>query len=122
MGFCMEINLGVHGALHKEAKERGARMQRGEGMQSAGPLGCRMEKNLWMHGILDGEELMNAWDVACRGCCMEKGVRNIAWIIIRGCSRWCMGRFEAEEWRDAAGWRVVRCRDVGPLGCCMERS
>lgn len=47
---------------------------------------------------------------------MERGVRNVAWIIIGGCSGWCMGRFEA------GGWRVVRCRDVGPLGCCMERN
>lgn len=68
LGFCMEINLGVHRALHKEAKQRGAGMQRGEGMQSAGPLGCWMEKNWWMHGMLHAEGA--AWR------------RNIAWIIM----------------------------------------
>ena len=69
-----------------------------------------------MHGMLHGEELVDAWGVACRGCCMERGVKNVAWIIIGGCSGWFMGRFEA------GGWRVARCRDVGPLGCCMERN
>jgi len=45
LGFCMEMNLGVHGVLHGDAKQRGAGMQQGRGMQSAAPLGCCMEKN-----------------------------------------------------------------------------
>lgn len=55
LGFCMEMNLGVHGVLHGDAKQRGAGMQQGRGMQSAAPLGCCMEKNWWMHGVLHAE-------------------------------------------------------------------